>query len=238
VKADITSPKVKRTDQADVDKAALLANAAELRKQLDARYRRYVDSSTPEIVPRCRTAGGADYVFVVNDRREFGEYVGQHGLVMENGVPAEAEINVAREKGTVYDLVAHHSVKAAPHDGKLSWRSSLAGADGSIYLVTSKPISQVHIDPLDKIARGKSASVSVSVLDDTAKPIAAVLPLQVEITDPAGRVAEYSGYHAARDGRLDLTLDVAKNDAAGWWQIRVRDLASGLEEARAFRVTP
>ena len=63
------------------------------------------------------------------------------------------------------------------------------------------------------------------------------MPVHVEITDPAGRVAEWSGYHAAADGQLNLQFDVARNDAPGVWQIRVRELASGRESAAFVRIT-
>jgi uncharacterized protein YfaS (alpha-2-macroglobulin family) len=56
-----------------------------------------------------------------------------------------------------------------------------------------------------------------------------VLPLRVELRDPDGRLAEYSGYHAALAGQLDLTFDVARNDLTGAWHLRVEELASGLQ---------
>ena len=61
---------------------------------------------------RCRRYGTTDYLFAINDRREFGDYVGQHGLVMENGLPSEAVLTVRRPGGTVYDLVDHRVVPA------------------------------------------------------------------------------------------------------------------------------
>ncbi len=77
IKADLHIPKMKRVKKGDADKATLLANAAALRAALDAKYTRHVDSSNPDVVVRCRHAGASDYVFVVNDQREFGTYIGQ-----------------------------------------------------------------------------------------------------------------------------------------------------------------
>ena len=56
-----------------------------------------------------------------------------------------------------------------------------------------------------------------------------MLPLRVELRDPDGRLAEFSGYHAAVAGRLDLTFDLARNDLPGAWHLRVQELAAGLQ---------
>ncbi len=57
-----------------------------MRAQLDSRYHRHVDTTSAEIIPY-RRYKNTDYVFLVNDRREYGSYVGQHGLVMETACP-------------------------------------------------------------------------------------------------------------------------------------------------------
>jgi hypothetical protein len=108
IKPDLRLPKVTRQRKGDVDHAALLASAATLRAGLEAKYARYVDSANPEVVTRVRATGESDYVFVVNDRREFGTYVGQHGLVMEHGQPAESQVSVRRAGGQVYYALLGH----------------------------------------------------------------------------------------------------------------------------------
>ncbi len=113
IQPDILLTAYQRTGRADADKQALQASAAELRTKLDARYNRVVDTSNPDVVPYLRRYGQTDYVFLVNDRREYGQYVGQHGLVMENGLPATAAVAVRRSGGAVYDLVHNRPVAAA-----------------------------------------------------------------------------------------------------------------------------
>jgi hypothetical protein len=66
--------------------------------------------------------------------------------------------------------------------------------------------------------------------------VAAVVPVEVEITDSSGRVAEFSGAHAASGGQLTIPLEIARNDAPGVWQIHVRELASGKESTAYTRV--
>ena len=92
IKPDFTIERFKRTKKADEDRAKLLATAASLRKWLDPRYQRKIDSTNPDVVTRRRSFGSTDYIFAVNDAREFGAYVGEFERVMENGLPSETQL--------------------------------------------------------------------------------------------------------------------------------------------------
>ena len=236
IKPDIVLPRFTRTKKTAEDKATILANAAKLRTALDARYHRFAECSNPEIVTRVRSSGSSDYVFVVNDHREFGHYVGQHGLVMENGLPSDGQLTLRRNSGHVYDLLIGRAVRATTRDGALSWPVNLGPCEGGVFLVTPRPIEQLQIAAPDSAQRGDVVDVSITITDSTGEIVPAVIPLRVEITDPAGRPAEFSGDYGAKDGTLKLRLDIASNDAPGVWQIRVRDLASGLVGARSMRI--
>jgi hypothetical protein len=236
IQPDIRLTSYKRIGRADEDKRALLQTAAELRKQLDARYRRYADTSNPEIVPYLRRAGESDYLFLVNDTREFGQYVGQHGLVMENGLPAKAEVSLRRPAGSVYDLVERRELPARAADGQLRFTAALGPCDGRLLLISPRPIASVEVKLPEGVARGEPVRCAVAVVAADGRPLDAVVPLHVEICDSEGRAAERSGYHAAAGGRLDLTLDIAANDTPGVWQVRVRELASGRVGVGHFRV--
>ncbi|MCP4639639.1 MAG: hypothetical protein GY851_04370, partial [bacterium] len=76
--------------------------------------------------------------------------------------------------------------------------------------------------------------LDIVVLDDAGKPLAAVVPVQLEILDPQDRPAEYSGYYGAKDGTLSVDLDLAPNDLTGRWTIRATELASGKSGECAF----
>ncbi|MEO6785055.1 MAG: hypothetical protein ABI318_02890, partial [Chthoniobacteraceae bacterium] len=238
IRTDIRIARIARTKKGDADQSAILANAAKLRAALDARYIRPTDCTNPEIVTRLRTAGDSDYVFVVNDRREFGTYVGQHGVVMENGLPSTGDISLRRAGGHVYDLVAGREVSASVHGDRLHWSVNLAPCDGRVFLITPQPIAAVVLTAPEVASRGGKLDVSVTIADAAGKPVPAVAPVWIEITDPAGRVAEFSGHYGARDGRLDLHLEPAANDAPGVWEVRVTELASGRTARHFFRLMP
>jgi hypothetical protein len=234
---DIRIPKYVRTKKGDIDAAAILANAANLRAALEGKYNHAAESSNPEIVTRVRTSGPSEYVFAVNDRREFGTYVGQHGLVMENGLPSEGTLSLRREAGHVYDLLLGREVQATVEGGKLKWPVNLGPCAGGVFLVSPEAISSVKVKAPHSVPRGEKVDVGVTITNASGKAVPAAIPVKVEISDPAGRLAEFSGQHAAKNGRLDLHLHLAPNDAAGVWQVRVRELASGREAVVYLRVT-
>jgi hypothetical protein len=237
IQPDFLLEKFALTKNGATDHAMVLANAAKLSSALEGRYARPAECDNPEIVTRVRTAGESDYVFVVNDNREFGTYVGQHGLVMENGLPSAGSISVRREDGHVYDLMSQREVSAVARDGKLMWPVSLAPCDGHVFLVAPAAITAVKIKAPHSVPLGAKVDMEVTVADASNRAVAAVLPLNVEISDSAGRRAEFSGHHATKDGKLNLHLDLAPNDAPGMWQIRVKELASGRDATAFFRVT-
>ncbi|HCU36861.1 MAG TPA: hypothetical protein DGT21_15860 [Armatimonadetes bacterium] len=237
IKPDILLQTHARPKEADAARRLNQEKAAALRKELDAHYARYRESSNPDVITRCRTFGSTDYVFTINDLREYGKYVGHHGLVMENGLPSDAAISVHRGGGHVYDLVNHQEVPAEAAEGRLAWNVHLGPCEGRVFMVTDNAIDSVDVTCPQEVKRGESVEVNVGVTDDTGKLLDAVAPVRVEIIDPEGRPAEFSGYYGAEGGRLSITLQMAANDYAGLWTIRATELASAKTATRYMRLS-
>ena len=237
IRADITVQSYARTRKAEEDRTALMAKAAELRQVLDKRYGGYSDSTCTDVVPRCRTYGKTDYLFAVNDRREFGDYVGQYGLVMENGLPSETILSLGRKSGHVYDLAAGREMETTTRKGRLQIQRKFGPCEGCVLMVTDEAIDGVKVETPEAAKRGETVACTISIVDDDGHPLAAVVPMKIAILDPAGCEAEWSGFYGAKDGQVELKLDLAKNDRLGLWQIRVRELAAGHEATVYFRVT-
>ncbi len=236
VTPDIRIEPLARSGKAKADKQALLARAADLRKQLHEKYTRYADTTAPEMIPYRRRYAGTDYVFLVNDRREFGNYVGHHGKVMEIGLQTTGVVHLRRKTGHVYDLVTHQHVPAAEKAGELHVNRTLGPCDGTLLMVTPQPIGRLKLDVPKEARRGTSVECRVDVLTSDGTPIAAVVPVEVRIRDPEGREAEFSGFYGAKDGKVGIRLDIAPNDLCGTWQVDARDLASGRRATAYFRV--
>jgi len=233
---DIVLSSYQRKGKAKEDKLALQEKAAALRRELDVFYRRYADSSNPDVVVRARQRGDVDYIFAVNDSRTFGEYVGHHGLVMEKGLPASAMLSVDRRSGRVYDLLRHEQVVTETTADGLSFDVELGPGGGGVYLIVEQEIAGVEIEAPSKVRRGKRAKVEGRIVDGEGKPIDAVIPVEVEIFDGEGQPAEFSGYYGAGDGELSLELDIAENDLRGDWTVRLTELASGRSAERKLKV--
>jgi len=217
-------------------KTDLIAKAGELRKQLSEVYTPYGDAGTPDAILRFRQFGSTDYLFVVNDKRTYGDYIGQYRRVMEKGLPLKATLTVRRPTGIVYDLESSRAVQTTTDAGAITFTTELGPGAGRLYLIAERTIAGVVVAGPPQAQRGQSVAFVVSVNDTSGQPLDAVVPLRVEIEDATGSAAEQSGWYGAKAGKLSLTLDIAPNDAPGNWRVRVRELASGKTAEKAFVV--
>jgi hypothetical protein len=233
---EVILPAYLRTGKADADKAELQARANVLREQLVNRYTAYIESSEPDVLAYRRAYGTSDYIFAINDRREFGTYVGGHSLVMENGLPAAAMIEVSRANTSFYDLVAGREVVAVHKGDRSAIDVRLEPGGGRVYLVTEQPIAEVKLRGPESARRGESVNVDVSILGANGAPVSAVVPVALDIRDPDGRRAEWSGHYGAKDGAISVNMALAPNDTPGVWTIHAREGASGKEVRHFFRV--
>ena len=189
------------------------------------------------MIPYLRRHRQTDYFFLVNDRREFGQYVGQHGLVMENGLPSQAVVAINRPDGIVYDLVSGRQLAARRQDGRLLVDVDLGPCDGGLWMVSPKAIDRIRIETPKAIARGERRRCRIEVLDGDGRPLEAVVPLRVTIRDSDTRTAELSGSYAAVDGKPWRSRWTSpRTTRSGTWRIEVRELASGRGATRSFRV--
>ena len=221
-----------RTKKADEDKAALQARAATLREQLAGRYAPAITASNPDVLLYRRRAGSADYLFAINDAREFGTYVGGHRLVMENGLPAVTQLTLAPPNTHVYDLVEGREVAA--DNGELALQLEPAG--GRLLLALPQPIAAITAQGPGDARPGDTVTLTFTVTGADGTPIDAVIPVELDIRDPDGRPAEYSGHYGAPGGTLSVALDLAPNDTTGVWSVRAREGASGLTARHFFRL--
>jgi hypothetical protein len=238
IRPDITIPKFTRRREGAADKRTILAHAAALRGALVGRYAPPASCDEPEIVVRRRRAGAADYVFAVNDRREAGTYVGQHGLLLDQGLPSAGTLSLERPGGVVYDLTTRRQVAAEAAAGTLRWPVALGPCDGSVFVVTDRPIERLDVAVPERVRAGSRAEIVATVADAAGAPVDAVIPVEVDIRDPHGRPAEPCGHHATNGGRLALPLDVAPNDTPGAWTVRLREAATGRVAMAFFLVEP
>lgn len=232
LKADVVIQSFKREKKAAEDKAKVL----ELAKAFNSLPQK-VSCDNPEIITRVRKFGDATYVFVVNDKREYGSYVGQHGLVMENGLPSKGVVSLKAESANVYELTGmQFIVPKRGEDGAMSWPVELGPCDGKIFLVMPKPLLGIQLDVPENATLSNTAKVSARITTTQEAPTKAVIPVRVDIRNANGSAAEGSGFYAAENGIIELSLNLAPNEDPGTWEIRVKELASGMEAVKWMRV--
>ncbi len=217
-------------------KAAFQKLGNEIAAMLKPYYNIPMHASNNDLVMRRRGTDAADYLFVLNDKRTFGDYVGQWGTVMEKGLPNSGTVTVNHSCAAVYDLVKHQKVKKNFFGKGTSVDVQIGPGDGTLLLLLDREIKKVAIAAPKEVAKGSAFTVDVKVLENAGAPVKAILPLEITLTDAAGTRLPGSGYVAAPDGAFTLNQTAATNMAAGTVTMTVKDLASGLASTTTFNV--
>ena len=197
-----------RSFSADKDTAGMRKGAQELRERLEWAYRPYGDTDNRDIFCHVRTWKDGDYVFAINDRRGYGDYVGPWKRIQEKGLPCEGNVRLRREAGAVYDLVRHRRVEARVVGGETEIPVSYETNDGRIFLAVSRPLRPV-------VLRVKGNVVTV-----TSKDRDVMIPIEVL------RPGEKPFYGVVKDGVWRHTFPSTTSVAA-------RNLATGETVAPA-----
>lgn len=133
----------------------------------------YADSDNAWLLTFVRTWRDSDVVFVVNDKREAGDYVGQWGWVLDKGVANKGTVTVARAAGAVYDLVRHEPVPFASADGRTRIDVSFSTSDGKALMIVPKPLAKLSVASADETlsvtSPDKGVLVPFGVLDANGK---------------------------------------------------------------------
>lgn len=195
-----------------------------------------VTCDSPDVILHASNSGEATCLFVINNSREEGTYVGQHGLVKENGLPVTASLNLGSDSINVYDLTRSAFVLPKREDSGLTIPLKLGPAEGRIFLLSSAPLLELDLDLPATATCGNSAEARITMSTSGGRPMPASIPVAVRIRDADGAPAEWDGYHVVKDGVLTLRLDLARNETPGTWEVHVRELASGIETVKWMNV--
>lgn len=200
-------------------------------------WRPVATCDNPDVVLHASRTGDATVLFVINDSREAGSYVGQHGMVKENGLPASAALNLGRESVNVYDLTRSSFVLPKRQDDGLVVPLNLGPSEGRVLLLSPSPLLEMNLDLPETASCGNVAEVRITLSTSGGRPMPAAIPVEVRIRDADGAPAEWDGYHVVEDGVLTLRLELARNETPGTWEIRVRELASGMEAVKWMKLS-
>ena len=187
------------------DNMALHEGAARLKADIAPFCRPPADSDNEHIVTFVRSCPDADYLFAINDRRGFGDYVGQWKMVMEKGLPNEGRVTVRRKAGAVYDLVRHERVpyRILPNnDTELEVRYTTN--DGKVFLVSERPLGRLDV------------SVDANGIRVRSPDRGVLVPIAMYVSDERPR------YAVVADGKYSWRRSVPPGA-----EVRVLNLADG-----------
>ena len=189
------------------------------------------DSSSSELVVYNRRWRDTPYLFAINDKRTFGDYVGQWGRTMEKGLPFDGKVTLAgaaKATGAVYELSRGGKVAFEKTAGDVVVPLSYETNDGRMLVFLPEEIGELKVDAPADVPAGGLVSVTVTVLGKSGKPVPAVLPVEVRLRDAHGQELDGAGYAAAEDGVCKLRIRTNLDDPEGEYCLVCRDRASGL----------
>ncbi|MBO5725011.1 MAG: hypothetical protein J6S58_09310, partial [Lentisphaeria bacterium] len=218
-------------------KKALQDVVLRLRKEIAPYCNPYVESSNADLVTHVRRDQKADYLFIINDKRTFGNYFGPYGMVAEKGVPNKGVIRIRRQDtGAVYDLVNSRMVPFRKKGAFTEIPVNFSTNDGRLYLILPQQVKSVTGSlSSGKVARGGSVTLKAA-LAGTHSPIRSLHPVQLTLSDPDGRVTDDSTYGAMEKGVFTRSITVPLDGKKGVWRVTLRELASGKSKTFTFLV--
>ena len=220
-------------------KRIMQRQAEEIRARLAEKgYRPASDSSSSEIVVFNRRWRDTRYLFAINDKRTFGDYVGPWGRTMEKGMPFEGRVTLAgAAKGTkaVYELSRGGQVSFFAEGDNVVVPVKYETNDGRLFVFLPEPIAQLNVEVPPEVPVGGRVDVMLSVRDQSGCLVPAVLPVEVRLYDSAGVELDGAGYAAAENGVCRMHIQTNLDDAPGEYRLVCRDRASGLEVSRTIR---
>ena len=198
-------------------------------------YRPSADSSSSEIVVYARRWKGTPYLFAVNDKRTFGDYVGQWGKTMEKGLPFAGDVTLAGavpSVGAVYELSRGGKLTFSKSGGDVTVPLSFETNDGRMLVFLPEAIAKLEVSAPLEVAPGGEVDVTLTVRGASGRPVPAVLPVEVRLYDAAGAELDGAGFAAAEGGVCRLRIRTNLDDAPGEYRLVCRDRASGLVVTR------
>jgi len=224
---------------ADHAQKQLEAYAGEVVSRLGARVRPPVSSNRRDVLFNLCEGNNVRYLFVINDRREYDDRVGQYRAIMEKLVPQEVEVDLEDEGDGVpvaYDMIRQKAVKVVRRaDGRLRLKVPLGKLGGTIIAFYPRPIGEMAIRWADA---GPAAPqrVALSLKDDQGHPLPGLQPLKVELYNPAGDLQPQSNFLCAEGGEAVFEWQPPWDEKPGRWRLVVHDLTSGGKVEKFLQV--
>jgi hypothetical protein len=230
LKPDTAALKEAKGVPADEDQKIMEAYARELQTGLAGKVDPEVKLDSPQALVNVLEHHGVKYLAIINDKRKFGERLGQYKAILDELVPHTVTVSIPAGNAapTPYDLLEQKSLPTRQVGDRLEFAVDLDPLGGKLIALSPAKLEQLSITGSSVIPRGQSADVTIDLTDAEGRNVRGLQPLQINVTNAGGHDTEFSGYVCAEDGHLQWRLSPGINETPGKWTIEVRDLTAGL----------
>ena len=199
-----------------------------------------IECSSPTALLNALEKDGVIYLFVINDKRDYGTRLGQYKAILEKALPQTVSISIKKWKHmsfNAYDIIDKKLLPSIEDsDGHHTFDVNLPAPGGKIIVLRPDKIRNIDICLSSDITIGNSNQLSILLRDEKGNLIRGISPVQITIIDPNGKISQGSDFYAAESGIVSFDFFAALNDTPGKWKIEVKDLTSGLIEVAEFKL--
>ena len=221
---------------ASLQQKSWIRAGAVLKKQLSLLgWKNDFSAASDSVILSRRMGEGDGALFIVNDLRVPGGYLGKYGKLLDEGVPQRTLVTFPAETmragRVLYDVAARRPVKTNPYE------VYLPPCGGKWFYAASSEITGLEVrTDLSEVRPGQTLSIRIQL--KSAGKLAGSQAIRLTVRDSAGRINTVSGCYAARSGSLSIPLIPAANDRSGYWRIEAEDLIAGHRAEHSFRLLP
>jgi hypothetical protein len=209
---------------ADEDQKLLDAYAAWLDRELGDRWPAATQVDSPHVLVNELRHGSTRYLAFINDHRGYDARTGPYKAIMEELRPITTRVSVRSETPLLpCDLVRGELLPARFKEGRVEFEIALDDLGGTLIALLPEGVAKVDVASPRTVRRGQAVDVRIALLDAAGKPVSGVLPVAIDIRNPAGDRFATSGPAAAVNGVIVLPFSPGLTDPAGSWTIRVTE---------------
>jgi len=188
---------------------------------------------TREILWNLLEYEGARYLVLVNDKREYGPYLGRWQKVKEKGIAQEVTVAGWEIGKKIFDLTGSQEVQRKT-DGSFTFQ--IGPAEGRILVAVGGMPDTLSLSfTPGKVSRGEKIEMRVK-LTGRESSVEGGIPVHLLITEPSGKKHDRSTTLLLVHGQAVFSLVVPVNAETGIWKVQAKERLTGKTEEGRFIV--
>lgn len=188
-------------------------------------------SLNPHIMVTPLKGGAWDYFVVVNDT--FPQITGVN--YQRDCLPVKEKLIVTQKPAVVYDLLEQREVPLRELKGRTYLEADFSLFPARIFVFAGERLGALELLVEETTRAGEALNITARVLSEEGRVLKADIPLQITVVTPSQK-AFATLYRSTRGGNFGESLTLPVNVEAGRWELRVRELVTGIVARTSFTV--